>query len=392
MRLLWISHFPVFGGPHNMAVQLAPQLAAAGVEVLFLAPDEPDNAARRLRAEGVETVQLPLHHLRATADPGVNLRLARGAPADVRRERALIRERGIDMVLMGGLANPHTALAASREDVPLVWQIFDTRSPPPLRWAVMPFVRRYADAVMFNGRALLDLHCGNRPLKQPAVVFAGTVDPERLRPSHEVAAKTRRQLGIPADALFVGTVANLNPMKGIEYFIRAAGLVYRERPDAWFLICGAEYETHRGYRAMLDDEMSASGVPAERFIVTDTPPHEIYPALDVKLIASKPRSEGTTTTAVEAMACAVPVVATDVGAVAEVVEDGVTGLVVPPESPDALASATLRLARDRELAARLGETGRRRVVDRYANDVSVQLYLRAFDAAKEHWRARRRHR
>jgi glycosyltransferase involved in cell wall biosynthesis len=389
MKLLWVSHFPVFGGPHNMAVQLAPHLAKAGVEVLFLAPTEPGGAADRLRAGGVETVQLPLHRLRATPDPRRHLRFGLGSVGDVRRERRLIRDRGIEMVLMGGLANPHTALAASLEGVPLVWQLFDSRGPRSLRVATMPLVRRYADAVMFNGKALVDLHCGDRPLDQSSFVFVSPVDTATFRPSKTYGARTRERLGVPSDALLVGTVANLNPMKGIEYFIRAAGLVYARRPDAWFLICGAEYETHRRYREKLDEEMRSSGVSRERFILTDEAPLDHYPALDVKLVTSLPRSEGTTTTAVEAMACGVPVVATDVGAVSEVVEDGRTGLVVPPLDPAAIAEATLRIAGDPELAARLGAEGRRHAVERYDAGLSAQLYLQAFAAAREHARSRK---
>ena len=72
----------------------------------------------------------------------------------------------------------------------------------------------------------------------------------------------------------MGTVANMNPMKGIEYFIRAASRVFKENPDSWFLINGSTYETHRAYTASLHREAEASGVPAERFIWTDGLPPE----------------------------------------------------------------------------------------------------------------------
>jgi glycosyltransferase involved in cell wall biosynthesis len=390
LRVLWICHYPVFGGPHNYALQLARPLAERGVEIVFLLPDEPGDALDRLRDGGVETVQLPLDRLRGGRDPRPNARLLMRFRREVRAIGALAAERSSDLLLVSGLANPQGAVAAHSQRLPLVWQILDTRTPPALRRAVMPLVRRYADAVMFNGKALIELHCGRRPLRQPSLVFPSPVDTVRHQPSSETRNATRRSLGIPPDALFVGTVANLNPQKGIEFFIRAASIIYRSRPDAWFLIFGSSYETHRRYRERLENEMRGSGVPAERFILRSGRPDDFYPALDVKLITSVPRSEGTTSTAMEAGAAGVPVVATDVGAVSEVVEEGVTGLVVPPQDHRALAEATLRLAADPQLSARMGAVARERAVERYSLEPVLEIYLRAFEAARAHARSRHR--
>ena len=79
--------------------------------------------------------------------------------------------------------------------------------------------------------------------------------------------------------------------------------------------------------------------------------------LDVFLLTSVPRSEGVSTTVLEAMATGVPVVATDVGGLDEVVENGRTGYVVPPLRADAIAAAALRLIRDPILRAEFGHPG-----------------------------------
>jgi glycosyltransferase involved in cell wall biosynthesis len=114
-----------------------------------------------------------------------------------------------------------------------------------------------------------------------------------------------------------------------------------------------------------------------------------YPAFDLHLITSLPRSEGTTTTAMEAQACAVPVVATRVGAVAEVVIDGVTGVLVPPERPDAIADAVLRLLGDGGLRARMGAAGRDAALERFDVERAADVYIRAYDAALAHAASRR---
>jgi glycosyltransferase involved in cell wall biosynthesis len=130
--------------------------------------------------------------------------------------------------------------------------------------------------------------------------------------------------------------------------------------------------------------MRVSPVPAERWIIVDGDPARYYPVLDVKLITSVPRSEGRSTTGPEAMACGIPVVASDVGAVHEVIESGRTGIVVPALDAAALAHATLTLLSDPGLRARLGREGRRRAVERYGIRPSLEAHLEALYAALRH--------
>lgn len=381
-KALWIIQVPVFGGLHNIALRLHEPLRQKGVETAVLLPDEPGTAADRLRAGNVPVVTVPLQRVRRSRDPRTHLSMLAAMPADVGRIRHKLRQGSYDLVVLAGLAIPHGAIAARLEGVPIVWQIVDTVTPPPVRAAFMPLVRRWADAVMFNGEALAKLHCGDRPLAQPSVLFTGPVDTDRLRPATAAdRAAMRAELGVPPGAPFVGTVANINPTKGVEWFVRAAEGIYRARRDAWFLISGASYDTHARYRAQVERELRASSVPPERWVLRDDPPERQYPALDVKLITSVPASEGRTTTGPEAMACGIPVVATDVGAVSEVIEHGGTGLIVPPLDADALTTATLRLLSDPALRARLGRAGRERAVERYSLEPSASVYADCFAAA-----------
>ena len=301
--------------------------------------------------------------------------------SEVAEIRRLMSRGQYDIAVLLGLTNPHAALAGRLERLPIVWQILDSATPPPVRASLMPFVRRWSDAVMFNGHALERMHNRGRPLRQPVTFFTAPVDTARFRP-RDAAERTRlrAELKIPPDAPVVGTVANINPMKGIEWFVRAAVRVHAERPDAWFVICGQDYSTHARYRAQLEREMRASAIPRERWIRVQGDPDPYYPTFDVKLITSVPRSEGRTTTGPEAMACGIPVVATDVGAVREVIEDGRSGLVVPPLDADALANATLRLLSDPKLRARLGREGRRLAVERYGIRSSLDAHLEALTA------------
>lgn len=383
VNVLWVSPYAVYGGPHNAIRQLAEPLRARGWNSTVLLPTEPGNAAERLQAAGVETVQIPFHHLQASLDPRVHIAMTSAFRSEVGTITRLLRERRYDLVVLTGV-DLQAAVAARRTGAAIVWQVLASRPPRPVRAAWMTLIRRWADSTMFSGREIERMYVGRRPLKVSSYQWIPAADPDRFQPSRARGAATRARLGVPNDAPFVGSVANLVPMKGLEFFIRGAAIIHRRRPDSWFLIAGSRYPEHADYPARLHEEIERSGVPSERFVWADEFPDHLYPALDLMVIASLPRSEGTTTTAVEAMACETPVVATNVASVPEVVVDGLTGVIVPPCDGNAIAEAALSLINDPVRMRELGAEGRRRVIERHTPEVSADTHVQAFEAALSH--------
>jgi glycosyltransferase involved in cell wall biosynthesis len=324
--------------------------------------------------------------MRARPDPRLQLQFAVGFAPEIAGIRRLIRSRNIDLVLAAGLVNPHAAIAGRLEQIPVVWQILDSRTPAMLRSILMPLASHVADALMFTGHRVMDAHIGSRRVDIPTFVYAPPVATDSFRPSNERRLATRRSLNIPEEAPLVGMVANLNRQKGIEYFIRAAALLHAASPAVHFLVVGSLYPARSRYSRLLQDELTKASVPSKQFIFMDARPdlENCYPAMDVNLVTAVPRSEGITTTALEAMACSVPVIATDVGALREVVFDGKNGFLVPPLDPEAIASATTRLLGDPALRARMGAEGRRQAVDHYDVRVCTDIHLAAFEAAIQH--------
>lgn len=389
LRVLSVQHYPVFGGPHNEVVKLNPYLQELGIETLVALTDQRGNAHERL--EGRARVRtLRLNRIRQTLNPVVHASTAAAVLPDVARLRRLVREEAIDIVKVHGPHNPHGALAARLEGVPLVWVVSSTRVPRGFRTIGGQLVRLMADAVLVDGRALVKEYPGLSACAARTVVYYPPVPTGIFVPSPDARARTRSEFAIPDDAPVVGMVANLNPQKGVEYFVRAAAIVASCLPEAHFLHVGGEYETQRRYAQLVRSQLDRSGIPPGRFHFAGerSDVQEIYPAMDVKLITSVPRSEGTTTTAMEAMSCGVPVVATDVGAVSEVVEHGSTGLVVPPLDPAAIAAATLRLLQDDDLRRAMGVKGRERAIERFDVRVCARTHLRAYELALAHHRER----
>jgi glycosyltransferase involved in cell wall biosynthesis len=386
-----VIHYPFFGGPHNQALRLAGPLAEAGVETTVLLPDEPGNAAERLRAAGVDVVTAPLHRLRARPDPFLQARFAARFRHEVQAIRRLIRSRRVDLVEVNGLVNPHGAVAGRLEGVPVVWQLLDTRAPNALRRALMPLVRRLADVVMTTGEAVADVHPGARELGDRLIPFFPPVDTELFRPSAEERARARRALGISDGVPVVGTVANLTPQKGLEYFIAAAGAIRAELPTCSVALFGRPMASQVRYEAMLRQAAARAGLLEPGVLTIRDPDDRVsfwLRSLDVFLLTSVVRSEGVSTTVLEAMASGVPVVATDVGALREVV-DGGSGVLVEPLDARALAGAALRLLRDDSLRRSVGVRARERVELRYGLDSCALAHLTAFDVACRHARTRR---
>jgi len=166
----------------------------------------------------------------------------------------------------------------------------------------------------------------------------------------------------------VGVVANLRPVKGLDVFVRAAALLAAAHADVRFEIAGEGEQ-----RLVLEGLAHAAGL-GDRLVlhgsVQDIP--GFLAGLDVGVLCS--RSEGMPNAVLEYMAAGRAIVATAVGATPQLLQDGVHGLLVPPEDPEALARAVGRLLEDRELASRLGAAARRRASARFSREAMVRRF------------------
>lgn len=387
MRFLFATHSPVFGGPHNQAVQLSVPLARRGWETVVLLPDESGNAAQRLRASGVEVVQIPLWRLRARPDPFLQLRFALGFYGGVAQIRRLIRESGIDLVVVGGLINPHVAIAARLERIPVVWQLLDTRAPAVLRATLMLLVQRLADVILSTGVEVAARHSKALAFGDRLIPFYPPVDVGHFQFSQVRRVASRAELGLRRDELVIGNVSNLNRQKGHDTFVAAAVHIRRRFPQVRFLILGASYEHHASYMSALWNKAEKQGLRLGQELIVRDPGSrvaELACAIDIFWMTSGPRSEGIPTVVEEAMALELPVVTTDVGSVREAVDDGVTGFVTPPRRPQTIADVTYPLLADASLRKRIGEAARQWAVEHCDIEHCADTHVRAFDMAMQH--------
>lgn len=292
----------------------------------------------------------------------------------VRRVAALARAREVDLVVGWMVAGQLTAgPAAWLAGVPCVWYQVGTPRPD--------WLDRVATLLPARGVLVLSREGGAaqsrvRPSRRQWLVYPGAsldaFNPDALPTPPEL----RRRLGLPAQGALIGMVARLQRWKGVHVLVDALPEILAQRPDAHVVVVGGPHETEPGYAAELAARAEALGVShALRLVGFQSNVPEWMQAMDVIVHASDREPFGIVV--IEAMALGKPVVAGSEGGPAEIISDGVDGLLAPYGDATALAAAALRVLNERSFAERLGHAARARAAQfddrRYAEAVITAL-------------------
>jgi len=377
MRLLLLVHGLPVGGTEVMVCHLARRLLQDGVTVAVGCLDELGDLGRGLAAEGIP---VEVFGRRPGFDALLPLRIARS-----------VHRRRIDVVHAHQYAPFfYGSLAMVLAGAPLVFTEHGRAYPdlPSARRRVFnhmfaPLTARIT-AVSRGVRESLHRVEGFNP--QGIQVIYNGIDLERYGPrSAESDRAARRRLGLPGAAPVIGTVGRLDPVKDHPLLLAAFRRVRDMCTGAHLVIVGDGPERERLVR--LADAMGMAG--AVSFLGQRLDVDQILPAFDVFALSS--RSEGTPVTLIEAMAAGVPVVATAVGGVPEVVCDRETGLLVGRERPvrgeastaenevSTLAGALARVLSDPTLARGLADRGRMEAHERFSLDAICAQYRAIYD-------------
>lgn len=340
-----VAHLVIGGdvaGGQLVALQLARALLERGGTPLVIVPAQ-GTFTELLARERIATHELDLG------------RLAR-ADAPLRLARLLVRER-VDLLhthtMLAG--NVHARLAGLLARVPVVSHIHieDAFRPQPAVRLVQQLLDNATARLCARVIAVSD---GTRdallrqgyPAAKTTTIRNG-IDAEAVAAVAGDGEGARRSLGVAATAPLIGEIARLCDVKGQLELIRAVARLSDRLPKLRLVLVGDDLESAGAYRVRLEKEARDLGV-ADRVIFAgyrrDVP--AVLASLDVLALPS--HAEGLPIVVLEAMAVGTPVVATAVGGTPELVEDGVTGVLVPPGDPERLADA---------LGALLGSPGRR---------------------------------
>ncbi|MEP0814139.1 MAG: glycosyltransferase family 4 protein [bacterium] len=200
---------------------------------------------------------------------------------------------------------------------------------------------------------------------------------ENLPPRNDLL-NLRTELGIPENAIVVIQAARIDPLKNQHDMLRAADKLAKNRGDVYFVLIGsAKSGREKKYLGVLAADLKRSNA-RNNFIIAGhkTNPLEYLAVSDIFLQTS--RTEGLSNALIEAMACGLPVVATDVGDTARAVADGETGFLVKTGDVDSMVARILKLAENADLRKKLGAAGRELVRSKYTIENLVELHEREF--------------
>jgi glycosyltransferase involved in cell wall biosynthesis len=325
----------------------------SGHHVSLLAPPE-SPLLKRAKEQGMEVIPSKIRH---TFD----------LPA-LGRIKNLIQKKAIEVLHTHSSVDSWVAsLAGKWAGVPVL--VRTRHISVPAKTHGLNKIYALPDAVITAGKQIRQTLLDGYHLSADRVFSIPTgVDTDRFFP-RDPDLKLKKKLGLPDNALVITLAAVLRAQKRHELVIAAAQTILKKYPQSRFLFVG---EGPR--RDLISQEIKRTGME-DFFLMTghrdDLP--EILSISDIGIISSQ--AEGVPQFLLQAMAMAKPMVSTSVGGIPEIIEDGVNGLLIPPEDPQALADAVLRLLDDRTLAGQIGKKAKHLIEDQYtAGQMAEEIY------------------
>jgi glycosyltransferase involved in cell wall biosynthesis len=356
---------PDEGGAYRHVDDLSRGLSAAGHEVAVCGP-----LAHRAEDLSVPVIPFPMARQISVRHDSASLIELAGI---VRRFRPdLVHAHGTKgsvFARAGRPAYPRVPVIYTPHGYPFSGRFRDARAARNYR-NIERALSRLATRVICVCENERELACSVGPPQRTRVVYNGT----QQDPVAEVHPGIRQ-----SDGPVVAAVSGLRPGKGIEALLQAWIKVSPSRPDAVLVIAGDGPERQRIEELASDPRLAAS----VRLIGHSPGADPVLAGADLfvnpSLGGGPEWAESFPYTVLEAMAFGLPIVATDVGGVSEAVEPGASGLLVPPEDPNRLAEAIVKLLREPDLARRLGDAARLRHRQRFTLERMVEGNLAVYE-------------
>lgn len=241
-----------------------------------------------------------------------------------------------------------------------------------LTYSLEYLLSHFADLIIVNSHAGRAYHAAHGYPMDKMIVIPNGIDINRFKPDLAARARVRAEWGITENTILIGLVARLDPLKDHPTFLKAAALLAQQQQDVRFVCVGGGSESYVQELYQLAHELGISEKVIWAGGRADVP--AVQNALDIATCSSY--TEGFPNVIGEAMACSVPCVVTDVGDSTWIV--GNTGIVVPPQNPEALAAGWMScLQKDR---SKLGVKARSRIVEKFSVQQLVEQTQEAIES------------
>jgi glycosyltransferase involved in cell wall biosynthesis len=375
MFSLHIDTARTWRGGQNQVLLTVNGLQSIGNRAALVA--HPDGELRRRAAEGLDLIPIaPRTEMDLSAAWRLSRVIRRLGPDIIHAHDA----HGVAMAALAlSMGAASTTLAGGRAPALVAARRVDfhLRGNSLSRWK-----QRQVDCFIAASEAIRQMLLSDGVPPQRTITVHEGIDVEHVLAAPPV--NVHEAFWLPHHAPVVGNVAALVPHKGQRHLIDAAHLVVREIPDARFVILG-EGELRDALERQVREHHLEKHVLLPGFR-TDV----LGCIKGFDLFAMSSVTEGLGTSLLDAMACSRAIVATRAGGIPEVVDDGVTGSLVPPRDHAAMAQAIVRLLRDNELRKGMGEAGLARVTERFTVEQMVAATADAYEKVRsENFEGRR---
>jgi glycosyltransferase involved in cell wall biosynthesis len=372
----FVNHYVGRGGAEEMLLTLLEHLDRSLIDPVLLVPgpgDLPDRAAKAgtpVRYVPVDRALLEV----ARGGAGSRAAAARAAAASLAAAAthalAIRRARADLVVTNSAKAHVYGSVAGALARRPVVWRMHDTIDSPDFAGAM----RRLLVAVgaRIPRRVLAVSDTAGAALVRAGVPQSKVVVLYNGLPLDALEAAPARPEGPPT----VGMIGRLTPLKGHDVFLEAAARLAAGASGTRFLIAGAAAREAPDYAGRLAERARELGIGDALEI--ESPFADLAATLARLDVVVHPAvlPDSLPTTIIEAMAMSRPVVGTDLGGLPELIEEGRSGLLVPPEDPAALADAVAAVLADPAMAARMGAEGRAEAEARFEIGVFAAAFAR----------------
>lgn len=376
----------LWGGLHGVISALDEPLKYLGFMQKVIVPEEAEAVRDALLDRGVSAYCGQLPRLQRSLSKSTKATLE-FLPA-LSKLRIMPEVLSADLFQAVGVHHPHAPLLAMLLDRPLVWQLHSDSVRGMFGLIAKAAIAGRQDGVLANGRAIGETYCGKKFGSGNHGVFYPAINARAFEPNQHSRAEVRRLFGYGDNEIVICTVGNRGSQKNHQLLIEVANSLKHHSLPMRFLIVGGEVDNYAQiYKEEVVNPAIALNAEIPNYIRFEFAPDgltRIIQAADIFIMTS--HAEGIPLVVAEAMSAAKPVVSVNVGAIAEIVEDGVTGYITPPAALQNLVERVAQLAEDPELRLAMGHNGMLKARSTFSPEAAARTHADVYSQAATHAR------
>jgi glycosyltransferase involved in cell wall biosynthesis len=379
MNILFVNPFAQqVSGPDESLISLIGGLSKDINPYVIVPPNSPQ--LNRYESVGATVFELPMQRIQRFENLRFVTKYSKQFLPDIIQFIKIIRSYKFDLIHTNMEVVLQSGLAARVMGIPSVYHVRSTSIAHPRRVCdlLVAGINRCSDEIIVVSKAVGQIFF-QRGINDKVSIIYNSIDTDQFgKVSKEKVCTLRNELTQGSGGPLVATVGRINPRKGLECFIKAIALVETHCSNTRFAIVGdASDPLEQNYLKGLKDLANTLGVASKLvFVPAKQNIAELMSAIDIFVMSSI--NEGFGRVAIEAMAANRPVIASNIGGLPEIVEDGKTGILVNPNDPQAFSTAILRLLANKELSIIMGDKGRVKVEEQFSRKAMIPAVMEVY--------------